>query len=112
MRGQGIDGLKHLNRRFRFVILLAKGVVHQMARNVASVLWGMLLNAGVKRCYGIVGDALNPVMDALRQNADIDFANTEQQDAAHGHKLSAAKQVLTRRIDALIKTMEHHVKLV
>jgi hypothetical protein len=33
-----------------------------MSRKVADVLWEMLVSAGVKRCYGIVGDALNPVM--------------------------------------------------
>src|ERR1700733_1783354 len=44
-----------------------------MARNVADVLWEMLVDAGVKRCYGIVGDALNPVVDALRRNGAIEF---------------------------------------
>src|ERR1700733_3900648 len=44
-----------------------------MARNVADVLWEMLVSAGVKRCYGIVGDALNPVIDALRRNGNVDF---------------------------------------
>jgi len=33
----------------------------------------MLANAGVKRCYGIVGDALNPVIDGLRRNGKIEF---------------------------------------
>jgi pyruvate dehydrogenase (quinone) len=37
-----------------------------MGRNVADMLWEMLEQAGVKRCYRIVGDALNPVIDALR----------------------------------------------
>jgi pyruvate dehydrogenase (quinone) len=40
-----------------------------MSRNVADLLWDMLAKAGVKRCYGIVGDALNPIVDALRRNA-------------------------------------------
>ena len=35
-----------------------------MAQKVADVMWEMLAKAGVKRCYGIVGDALNPVIDA------------------------------------------------
>lgn len=34
-----------------------------MSQNVADLLWEMLANAGVKRCYGIVGDALNPVIE-------------------------------------------------
>ena len=46
---------------------------HSMSRKVADVLWDMLANAGVKRCYGIVGDALNPVIDALRRNGKIEF---------------------------------------
>jgi pyruvate dehydrogenase (quinone) len=44
-----------------------------MSRKVADLLWEMLVNAGVKRCYGIVGDALNPVTDALRRNGKIEF---------------------------------------
>jgi pyruvate dehydrogenase (quinone) len=44
-----------------------------MSRNVADVLWEMLANAGVRRCYGIVGDALNPVLDALRRNGKVEF---------------------------------------
>jgi pyruvate dehydrogenase (quinone) len=28
----------------------------------------MLADAGVKRCYGIIGDALNPIIDALHRN--------------------------------------------
>jgi thiamine pyrophosphate-dependent acetolactate synthase large subunit-like protein len=44
-----------------------------MAKKVADVLWEMLAKAGVKRCYGIVGDALNPVVDALRRNGTIEF---------------------------------------
>jgi thiamine pyrophosphate-dependent enzyme len=43
-----------------------------MARKVADLLWEMLANAGVKRCYGIVGDALNPVIDALRRSGKMD----------------------------------------
>ncbi len=44
-----------------------------MSKKVADVLWEMLAKAGVKRCYGIVGDALNPVVDALRRNGTIEF---------------------------------------
>jgi pyruvate dehydrogenase (quinone) len=44
-----------------------------MSRTVADLLWEMLANAGVKRCYGIVGDALNPVVDALRRNGRVEF---------------------------------------
>jgi hypothetical protein len=36
--------------------------------NVADATWTMLADAGVKRCYGIIGDALNPIIDALRRS--------------------------------------------
>jgi pyruvate dehydrogenase (quinone) len=51
-----------------------------MAKNVADVLWEMLVNAGVKRCYGIVGDALNPVIDALRRNGKIEFIHVRHEE--------------------------------
>jgi pyruvate dehydrogenase (quinone) len=51
-----------------------------MARKVADVLWEMLASAGVKRCYGIVGDALNPVIDALRRNGKIEFIHVRHEE--------------------------------
>src|SRR5271155_2549927 len=50
-----------------------------MAR-VADVMWEMLAKAGVKRCYGIVGDALNPVIDALRRNGEIEFIHVRHEE--------------------------------
>src|SRR4051812_6920671 len=40
----------------------------------------MLAKAGVKRCYGIVGDALNPFIDALRRNGRIDFIQVRHEE--------------------------------
>ena len=51
-----------------------------MARNVADGLWEMLVAAGVRRCYGIVGDALNPVIDALRRNGSVDFVHVRNEE--------------------------------
>ena len=51
-----------------------------MARKVADILWDMLSKAGVKRCYGIVGDALNPVIDALRRNGTIEFIHVRNEE--------------------------------
>jgi pyruvate dehydrogenase (quinone) len=51
-----------------------------MSRKVADLLWEMLANAGVKRCYGIVGDALNPTVDALRRNGGIDFIHVRNEE--------------------------------
>jgi pyruvate dehydrogenase (quinone) len=51
-----------------------------MAKKVADVLWEMLANGGVKRCYGIVGDALNPVIDALHRNGRIEFIHVRHEE--------------------------------
>ena len=51
-----------------------------MARNVADGMWEMLVAAGVRRCYGIVGDALNPVVDALRRNGSVDFVHVRNEE--------------------------------
>ena len=51
-----------------------------MAKNVADLLWEMLEKAGVKRCYGIIGDALNPVIDALRRNGNIEFIHVRHEE--------------------------------
>src|SRR5271156_1459681 len=52
----------------------------QMARTVAEGLWEMLASAGVRRCYGIVGDALNPMIDALRRNGSIEFVHVRHEE--------------------------------
>src|SRR5271156_577596 len=64
-----------------------------MARNVADVLWEMLVSAGVKRCYGIVGDALNPVIDALRRNGKIEFIHVRHEE--YGVFAAVAEAYLT-----------------
>jgi len=51
-----------------------------MAKKVADVMWEMLEEAGVKRYYGIVGDALNPVIDSLRRNGKIEFIHVRHEE--------------------------------
>jgi pyruvate dehydrogenase (quinone) len=53
----------------------------------------MLANAGVKRCYGIVGDALNPVIDALRRNGNIEFIHVRHEE--YGVFAAVAESYLT-----------------
>lgn len=64
-----------------------------MARKVADVMWEMLVNAGVKRCYGIVGDALNPVIDALRRNGKVEFIHVRHEE--YGVFAAVAEAYLT-----------------
>jgi pyruvate dehydrogenase (quinone) len=51
-----------------------------MGKTVAEGMWEMLVSAGVRRCYGIVGDALNPVIDALRRNGSVDFVHVRHEE--------------------------------
>jgi pyruvate dehydrogenase (quinone) len=64
-----------------------------MSVKVADVLWEMLANAGVKRCYGIVGDALNPVIDGLRRNGKIEFIHVRHEE--YGVFAAVAEAYLT-----------------
>jgi pyruvate dehydrogenase (quinone) len=64
-----------------------------MARKVADLLWEMLANAGVKRCYGIVGDALNPVIDGLHRNGKIEFIHVRHEE--YGVFAAVAEAYLT-----------------
>jgi pyruvate dehydrogenase (quinone) len=64
-----------------------------MAKKVADLLWEMLAKAGVKRCYGIVGDALNPVIDALRRNGNIEFVHVRHEE--YGALAAVAEAYLT-----------------
>jgi pyruvate dehydrogenase (quinone) len=73
-----------------------------MSRKVADVLWEMLANAGVKRCYGIVGDALNPVIDALRRNGQIEFIHVRHEE--YGVFAAVAEAYLTGKPVAVCGT--------
>jgi pyruvate dehydrogenase (quinone) len=64
-----------------------------MAQNVADQMWEMLQKAGVKRCYGIVGDALNPVIDALRRNGNVEFVHVRNEE--YGVFAAVAESYLT-----------------
>ena len=55
--------------------------------NVAEQLVAQLINAGVHRVYGIVGDSLNPVVDAIRKSGGskkggIDWVHVRHEEAA------------------------------
>jgi pyruvate dehydrogenase (quinone) len=64
-----------------------------LSQKVADLLWEMLANAGVKRCYGIVGDALNPVIDGLRRCGKIEFIHVRHEE--YGVFAAVAEAYLT-----------------
>src|SRR5262250_2622028 len=53
-----------------------------MARTVAEQFAETLEAAGVKRVYGIVGDSLNGLTDALRRRAKIEWVHVRHEEVA------------------------------
>ena len=51
-----------------------------MAHRVADALVSRLLEAGVERIYGVVGDSLNPVTDAIRLNGKLKWIHVRHEE--------------------------------
>ncbi|GAA2246766.1 pyruvate dehydrogenase [Streptomyces amakusaensis] len=51
-------------------------------QNVAEQFVDILVRAGVRRMYGVVGDSLNPVVDAIRRNSAIDWIQVRHEETA------------------------------
>ena len=53
-----------------------------MAKTVGSYLVEMMIEAGVRNVYGIVGDSANPITDAIRRSdGKINFVNVRNEEA-------------------------------
>jgi len=66
------------------------------AQTVADQLINQLVAAGVRHVYGIVGDSLNPVVDAVRRTEGIDWVQVRHEEA--GAFAAAAEAELTGRL--------------
>jgi pyruvate dehydrogenase (quinone) len=53
-----------------------------MAKSVAEVLIETLVNAGVKRIYGVVGDSLNGLTDVIRKGKQIEWMHVRHEEVA------------------------------
>ncbi len=53
-----------------------------MAHRVADELISRLVEAGVERIYGVVGDSLNPVTDALRLSGKVKWIHVRHEETA------------------------------
>src|SRR5271155_2014473 len=53
-----------------------------MAGTLAEELVDALAQAGVQRIYGIVGDSLNPVTDAIRRSGKIQWVHVRHEETA------------------------------
>src|SRR5918911_2510833 len=63
---------------------------------VADQLLDVLVQAGVERICGVVGDSLNPVVDAIRRTDGIEFIHVRNEEA--GAFAAAAEAQLTGRL--------------
>lgn len=67
-----------------------------MARNVADLLVATLAGVGVRQIFGVVGDALNPLTEAIRRQKLIEWIGVRHEEGA---ALAAAGQAkLTGRL--------------
>ncbi len=53
-----------------------------MSQTIADVFVEHLVHAGVQRLYGIVGDSLNPVVDAVRRNGQLQWIHVRHEEEA------------------------------
>lgn len=65
---------------------------------VAEQLVDMLRQAGVERIYGVVGDSLNPVVDAVRHTDGIEWVHVSNEEG--GAFAAAAEAQVTGRLAA------------
>ena len=53
-----------------------------MAQTVAEILVDQMVEAGIRKVYGIVGDSANPIVDALRRHeSDIEFVHVRNEES-------------------------------
>ena len=52
-----------------------------MTQTIADHLVDTLAKAGVQRIYGVVGDSLNPVTDAIRRDGRIKWVHIRHEEA-------------------------------
>lgn len=53
-----------------------------MSRTVADELLEVLVQAGVRRVYGLVGDGLNAFSDAVRRDGRVEWVHVHHEEAA------------------------------
>ena len=71
------------------------------SENVADLIAETLAQAGVKRIFGVVGDSLNGLTDALRKRKAIDWIHVRHEEVAAFAAAAEAQitgELLRRRI--------------
>lgn len=64
--------------------------------NIAEQIVDVLVQAEVERVYGVVGDSLNPIVDAIRRQPDIEWVHVHNEEA--GAFAASAEAQLTGRL--------------
>ena len=67
-----------------------------MSQTVADVIVDALVEAGATRCYGVPGDTLNHVTDAIRRNGRVRFVHVRHEEA--GGFAAGADAMLTGKL--------------
>ena len=74
-----------------------------MARTVARVIVDALSELGVRQVFGVVGDALNPLTDAIRTTDDVEWVGCRHEEAAAF--AASAQSQLTDRLGVCMGTV-------
>lgn len=74
-----------------------------MARTVAHVLVDSLAELGVRQVFGVVGDALNPITDAIRRADGVEWIGCRHEEAAAF--AAGAQSQLTGRLGVCMGTV-------
>src|SRR5919201_2064809 len=64
--------------------------------NLAEQLVEVLVQAGVQRVYGVAGDSLNPIVDAIRRAPGVEWVHVHNEEA--GAFAACAEAQLTGRL--------------
>jgi pyruvate dehydrogenase (quinone) len=51
-------------------------------QTIAEQYVDLMAHAGVRRMYGVVGDSLNPVVDAVRRHDDVEWIQVRHEEVA------------------------------
>lgn len=65
-------------------------------KTVADQLVEVLIEGGARRVYGVVGDSLNPIVDAVRRASSIEWVHVRNEEA--GAFAASAEAQLTGRL--------------
>jgi thiamine pyrophosphate-dependent acetolactate synthase large subunit-like protein len=77
--------------------------------NVAEKLVELLVQAGVQRVYGVVGDSLNSIVDAVRRTKGIEWIAVRHEEVGAFAAGSALKQKGPALVDVVTNPYELRV---